>query len=110
MKNVMSTKSKYVVFWQDHVTCVVVECSSNKERAVLVKKVTDFKNIERASILDIDEFIKYLRILRRSKEENWKDFSPTPNQVLTANVDTYFNLIMDSITEKVDSIEILPSI
>lgn len=102
--------ARYVVYWQDHVCCVVVECSSTKEKAKLVKTVTDFKNIEKANIVDIDEFIKYLRILRRNKEENWKDFSPTPNSVMSSEVDIYFNKIMDSITEKIDGNEILPTI
>ena len=106
----MKDDKKYVVYWIDNINLCVVEVSSSLANAKIVKSVTDTQNIEKANIEKFDDFIDSLKSLRRCREENWKDFSPSALQVQNAKVDKYYDLIIEAITKKCDGMMLLPSI
>lgn len=93
---------KYIVYWQDEINLCVTEVSSSKVRAKEVAKCMNnlqgFGNV----IQEYDEFIKDLRTLRRCKDENWIDFSPTPKEVSESIIDFNYTLIKVVGIENID--------
>lgn len=109
-------KDKYVVYWIDNVNLCVTEVSSNKKNANIVKKYANEKQGFKNQIEKFDSFIDFLKQLRRCRDENWIDFSPSAKEVRNANVDYLYNLIKDDNIKDIDygdsviSIEVVPKI
>lgn len=103
-------KDFYVVWWMDHVNLCVGEISSDLKKAKRVKK---FLNDESGFYYDYDkydDFMKFLKKIRRCKEENWVDFSPSPKDIREATIDYNYSLIDTIGEENVNYIGFVPSI
>ena len=90
----------FVVFWQDHINLVVHEVSSSKVKAKLVKSILDNHTQGECHIAPIEEFIIFLKIIRKRRDENWIDFSPSAQQVRKMKIDKLYNIIIDSVLDK----------
>jgi len=116
MKTKITEKDKHIVFWMDNVNlCVTAVCSTKKkakEVATYANNAQGFHN----QVEKFDSFIEFLKSIRRCRDENWIDFSPSAKEVRSAKIDYLFNLIHDDNIDDIDyennviSIGIIPKI
>lgn len=116
MKTKIIEKDKYVVYWIDNVNLCVTEVSSDKKKAKLIAKYANKEQGFGNQIEKFEDFIVFLKSIRRCKDENWIDFSPSAKEVRSAKVDYLYNLINDENVKDIDyennviSIGVIPKI
>lgn len=95
-------KDKYIVFWIDNVNLCVTEVSSCKQKAIFVKNYANSKQGFENQIEKFNSFIDFLKTIRRFRDENWIDFSPSAKEVRSAKTDFLYDLINNNDIKDID--------
>ena len=104
----MSKDTKYVVYWQDHINLAVLQVCGSMNTAKIAKSIFDDTSPYGCDIQEFDSFMDFLKKIRRSRIENWKDFSPSPVEVRKMKVDDVLVLIANyMLKEKSEILDML---
>lgn len=89
-------KSKYVVYWKDDTHLRVIEVSSERVKALLVKSIANHVEKNPCTVDTVERFEKLQTALLNS--QSWDDKSmPSIESLKEAKVDAYFDYVIGSV-------------